>query len=112
YDIWSLIFFLDQGASLGRDFAPFKSALDLSNDLLTDEERRETYEKSLTTLFEKIRDFAIRETKRSTRITLPTKTIENILVEPEDRQREIYRSYRDDLRAIVVKRGVPRLDEA
>jgi SNF2 family DNA or RNA helicase len=111
YDIWSLIYFLDHGESLGADFDEFKGAVDLSAKL-ADDERRTAFETSLGGLFERVRPFAIRETKASAGIALPTKTIENILVDPEDRQAELYKSYRDELRAIVVKGGVPRLDDA
>lgn len=112
YDLWSIIYFLDHGKSLGRNFQSFKRSLDLSNILLSDDERRAEYERLLAGLFGRIGEFAIRETKESAGISLPTKTVSNVLVEGEDRQLEIYRAYKKDLRAIVVKRGTPRVDEA
>src|SRR5262249_16518817 len=40
YDVWALIYFLDQGKSLGNDFATFKAKLNLSNELATDKSAR------------------------------------------------------------------------
>lgn len=112
YDIWSLIFFLDGGKALGADFEAFKRTVDLANELGTDKERRHGFEQSLDQLFDRIRPFSIRETKSSAGIDLPTKTVESILVDSEDRQAEIYRAYRDELRAVVVRKGVPKVDAA
>lgn len=39
YDIWSQVFFLDSGASLGTDFNEFKSNCDLSNDLVDNDSK-------------------------------------------------------------------------
>jgi SNF2 family DNA or RNA helicase len=111
-DVWSLIYFLDEGQSLGDDYDSFRREVDLSNDLLNDDERRVVFEQTVARIFQRIRNFSIRETKQTAGIRLPTKIIENVSVESEDRQAEIYRSYRDDLRAVVVQRGIPRIDEA
>ena len=111
-DIWSLIYFLDHGAALGADFATFKSSVDLSSELSDSVMARAAFEKAVANTFQKIEGFAVRETKASAGISLPTKTLEQVIVAPEDRQLEIYNSYRNDLRAIVVKHGVPRVDSA
>jgi SNF2 family DNA or RNA helicase len=105
YDLWSQIFFLDKGASLGTDFAEFQSRLDLSNDLWLDETKRATFEQELAALFDKIRHFTVRETKGSAGIDLPEKRIENVVVMLEPRQRELYDQIRTDLRASVVRDG-------
>lgn len=112
FDIWALIYFLDNGKALGTDFNGFKHEVDLSNQLRVDQAKREDFESSLEGLFGRLQKFSIRETKQSTSIALPTKTIANLSVEPEDRQWEIYRAYRDELRAIVVQHGIPKLDDA
>ena len=112
YDIWALIYFLDHGESLGTDFNEFKRTVDLTNQLRADDKRRDAFEQNLGKVSERIQAFSVRETKASAGITLPTKTIVNILVDAEDRQAEIYKAYRDELRAIVVKHGVPKLDAA
>lgn len=111
-DIWALIFFLDGGTALGSDFEAFKGEVDLSKGIEADGESRAEFEGAMGGLFARISTFCIRETKATAGISLPTKTIENVVVEAEDRQAEIYRSYRDDLRAIIVRGGVPRLDDA
>jgi SNF2 family DNA or RNA helicase len=112
YDIWALVYFLDRGISLGNDFKSFKREIDLSGELEADEERRVGFERSLSSLFARIDSFCVRETKASAGISLPTKVIENVLVDPEDRQAEIYRTYRDEMRAIVVRGGIPKMDDA
>lgn len=112
YDIWSLIYFLDSGKSLGDSYEAFKYELDLQSDLVGDSQRRDAFEGGLGRLFDRVHRFSVRETKQSAGISLPTKSVENIVVDAEDRQAEIYRSYREDLRAIVVRGGIPRLDDA
>lgn len=112
FDIWSLIYFLDGGKSLGADFHEFRRGLELSGESLLDESDRDILEELLAGLFEKLSAFCIRETKQSAGINLPTKTIENVLVDAEAGQEEIYKSYKNELRAIVVRSGVPKLDEA
>lgn len=102
YDLWSQIFFLDQGASLGTDFFSFKDQLDLTNDLWADDRRRERFEESLGGVFARIRSFTIRETKSSAGIELPEKRVQNIPVELAARQRELYDQIKDELSASVV----------
>ena len=60
YDIWSQIFFLDLGESLGKDFTTFKYNCDLSNELARNSERKELFENSVAEIFEKIRPFSVR----------------------------------------------------
>lgn len=112
YDLWSQIRFLDAGATLGDDFSSFKSKLDLSNDLGKDERRAENFARALEAVFEKIRPFSVRETKKTAGINLPDKTISNLECELEPRQAEIYAQFRDELAAVVVKHGRPVLDDA
>lgn len=111
YDIWAPIFFLDQGASLGKDFAGFKKDFDLTSDLASDSLRREAFEEGLSSLFGQIKGFTVRETKESATIELPAKRVSTVFVESEERQEEIYRTFRSDLRAVVVRKGVPVLDD-
>jgi SNF2 family DNA or RNA helicase len=112
YDIWSQIFFLDAGESLGKDFEEFRAQLDLTNDLWSDDSKREALETGLAGIFTKIRGFAIRETKTSAGIELPEKQIQNLYVEPETKQRALYDHYRNDLRATVTRDGVLVDDDA
>ncbi|MCL2658972.1 MAG: DEAD/DEAH box helicase [Acidobacteriaceae bacterium] len=112
YDIWSQVFFLDQGKSLGQDFSSFKKALDLSNDLSRDASKVERFEKELSGLFHRIQHFSVRETKQAADIHLPEKILRDIFSEMEPRQAEIYHRFQNDLAAIVVKHGVPEYDNA
>lgn len=102
YDIWSQILFLDQGQSLGTDFASFKEHLDLSNDLWANERRREQFEDALAGVYDRIRGFSVRETKLSAGIELPEKHIENVPVQLAPRQRALYDQIKDELSASVV----------
>lgn len=110
YDIWSLIYFLDQGEHLGSSFEDFKKQLDLPDG--EDSHKRRDFERSLSAVFPKISEFCVRETKDSGKISLPNKEYINIYTEWESRQYEIYKSIRDELNAIVVANGVPTFDEA
>jgi SNF2 family DNA or RNA helicase len=112
YDIWAQIYFLDEGTSLGRDFAAFKADLDLTNDLADDCVAADRFQRALGAVFARIRPFTVRETKGTVDIKLPTKELRNVDVELESRQREIYARFQKDMAAIVVKANVPMLDDA
>lgn len=90
YDIWSQIFFLDQGKSLGTDYKSFKLANDLSNDLDGDVKKQESFADSIGSIFSKIEDFTVRETKNSGIIQLPPKEYHNIDLHFEMNQKAIY----------------------
>ncbi len=102
YDLWSQIYFLDQGQALGTDFEDFRSKLELSNDLWSDDKRRQDFETELAGVFDRIRPFTVRETKSTAGIELPDKVVENRLVALNPRQAELYRQFRDDTRAEVL----------
>ncbi|TIR62711.1 MAG: ATP-dependent helicase, partial [Mesorhizobium sp.] len=112
YDLWSQVRFLDGGEALGPDFAAFKRALDLTNDLGEDKDRASAFADELEEVFRKIRPFSVRETKKTTDLNLPDKTIRNLECALEPRQAEIYAQFRNDLAAIVVREGRPILDDA
>ncbi|BCH13693.1 DEAD/DEAH box helicase [Mesorhizobium sp. L-2-11] len=112
FDLWSQVHFLDGGKSLGDDFPSFRRQLDLANDLGRDEERASHFADALEELFERIRTFSVRETKKSSGLKLPDKTISNIEVALEPRQAEIYAQFRDELAAVVVRGGQAILDDA
>lgn len=112
YDIWAQVFFLDEGASLGKDFERFKRDLDLSNDLSRDPEKVARFEDALASLFQRIQPFSVRETKRAADIRLPEKELKNVPAELEPRQAEIYDRFRRECAAIVVKDGIPEYDDA
>ncbi len=112
YDIWSQVFFLDQGASLGADFLEFKRATDLPNRSTVSSEARSEFEGALQSISEAISPFSVRETKSDGVITLPDKVIHSIVCEWEPRQLDLYRQVREEERMIVFAAGRPVLDDA
>lgn len=112
YDLWSQIYFLDHGKALGVDFGEFRSKLDLTNDLWRDQQKATAFENQLALVFDRIRAFSVRETKKSAGIALPDKELRNIPVDMEDRQAELYARYKNELAAVVVHEGRPLLDDA
>lgn len=112
YDLWSQIYFLDQGNSLGPDFNVFKENCDLSNDIATDDSKRQIFEGSVSGIFSKIKDFSVRETKNSGIITLPTKVYHDVFVDFEQNQKEMYEQVRTEM-LLEIKRGdVTYIDES
>ena len=112
YDIWSQVFFLDFGESLGKNFADFKSANNLTNDLEQNEVRRKEFENSLASIYKKISAFTVRETKRSGVITLPNKIYHNLYDIIETKQKEMYEKVRTEMELEVRKGGTDLLDES
>lgn len=104
YDIWAQIYFLDKGKSLGSDFNEFKKETDLTNDLNSNDVKRENFEKNIASVFEKIRWFSVRETKNSGIVKLPTKEYFNRWTDFLPEQQALYNKIRDDL-AIEVRKG-------
>jgi SNF2 family DNA or RNA helicase len=112
YDLWSQVYFLDAGSSLGPNFEEFQQTLDLSNDLWEDARKKEAFETALTGIFTKIKSFTVRETKLSAGIELPEKHIENVAVEAGEQQRKLYDSFRFDLGAEILRDGKVVQDDA
>ena len=103
YDLWSQIFFLDQGESLGTSFKTFKQGLDLTNELWKCPELQSAFEESIDSLFDKVRRFSVRETKATAGIDLPEKRIENLMVTLAPKQRELYEQIRREMHALVTR---------
>ena len=112
YDLWSQVYFLDGGAALGHEFAAFRRTVDLTNDLWRNKDRATAFADKLEHVFEKIRHFSVRETKNTSGLNLPDKTIRNMECQLESRQAEIYDQFRDELAAVVIRDGFPVLDDA
>lgn len=112
YDIWAQIFFLDQGKSLGEDFNAFKTQCDLSNDLGYNENKVASFERNVSSIFDKIRSFSVRETKNSGIITLPSKYVHTIAIPFEERQHQMYDTVRKEMQISVVKGDNTILDES
>lgn len=112
YDIWSQIYFLDQGEALSQTFAGFKAEMDFNKSLGTDKEATDRFETSLSTVWDRIRPFTIRETKQSAELSLPDKTVKNVSVALEDEQATLYERYRNELAAVITVEDMPTLDDA
>lgn len=93
YDIWSQVMFLDGGKSLGMDFEEFKLEMDLPEKY----SKADDYGSRLSTIYEKISKFTIRETKDTAGIHLPEKSIISHNVDLPTWQMDIYTAYRDEL---------------
>ena len=112
YDIWAQIYFLDGGNSLGINFAEFKTACDLSNDLQEDESKRNIFEDSVAGIYNKIKDFSVRETKNSGIITLPSKIYHDVTVGFEQKQSEMYETLRKEMELTLTQGDETILDES
>lgn len=105
YDIWAQIFFLDNGNSLGSDFEEFKRRTDLSNKLAHNERMQEDFEGSVADIFNRIKSFSVRETKKSGIIELPDKKYITELAEFTPEQEAFYNQICEELRVEVIKNG-------
>jgi len=112
YDIWAQIYFLDGGRSLGTDFSVFKNNADLSNELRNNRNGQARFESFIDEIFPKISSFSIRQTKASGVIELPEKEYRTVDTDWEPRQYELYRQIKEDLRAVVIKEGIPTEDKS
>lgn len=112
YDIWAQIWFLDQGKSLGNDFSKFKHDADLSNELADNQIRRGEFESTIESIFHRIANFTVRETKKSDIIELPQKVIKTVRADWEKHQYNLYRLVKEEMRAVVIREGIPTEDNA
>jgi SNF2 family DNA or RNA helicase len=112
YDIWAQVWFLDRGKSLGLDFRQFKRECDLTNELAQNEDARHAFEATVNSLFSKISHFAVRKTKQSGVIELPKKEIRTVRTDWEKRQYDLYRQIQKEMRAVVIKDGLPAEDNS
>ena len=112
YDIWSQVYFLDGGESLGSSFSSFRSETDFRKELGEDSDATAAFEHRLGGLYERIRHFAVRETKASAEISLPGKVVRNTPAHLESNQSILYEKYRRELAAEVLREGLTTLDDA
>ena len=111
YDIWSQIYFLDGGDALGDNFEEFKRATNLTNNLEDDLEAQENFENSVGSIFQKIKTFSIRETKKSCAIDLPEKRYQTVYADYEKKQLIAYRNIKTNLQLEINKDGKQILDD-
>ena len=116
YDIWSQIRFLDDGEALGPSFPDFKSGLDIpknpSANAKSNDQSKTDYSSRLSSVFQKIRHFSIRETKDTAGIELPDKTILTHHAHLAPIQSDIYASYRDSLSYEISSEEKSYVDDA
>lgn len=105
YDIWSEVFFLDQGESLGTDFPRFKADHDFRAEYSVDSERFLAYQHRLASISGRLRNISVRETKNGGRISLPSKEFVRVDTDWEPQQYELYRRVREELRVVVTQGG-------
>lgn len=106
FDIWSQVFFLDEGAALGTDFDSFKAKLDFQGATSGD-----AFEAELISILPAISSFTLRETKAGSGLNLPGKEFVSEIATWEPRQREMYDLIRKELRISVRRDGKPVVDE-
>ena len=93
FDIWSQIKFLDNGKALGYSFSDFKAETELPKNA----ESHNAYSEKLVDIMDRLKVFSIRETKKTSGLELPDKTIVTHSVQMAPLQAEIYTSYRVQL---------------
>jgi SNF2 family DNA or RNA helicase len=111
YDLWAQIYFLDQGKSLGSNFSDFKRNTDLSNDLSENEASRESFEQEVSSIYDKISSFSVRETKKTAGIALPQKIFQTVYAPFETIQYKMYNTVIKDLMIELVQDGEIIVDD-
>jgi SNF2 family DNA or RNA helicase len=76
------------------------------------EDARSAFEAFIKNLFLKISHFAVRETKESGVIKLPKKEIHTITTDWEHQQYDLYRRIQKEMRAVVIRNGLPTQDDS
>ena len=105
YDIWAQIYFLDKGKSLGTNFIEFKKKTNLSNKLGKDDLAKDNFEDAVANIFRKIKDFCVRETKKSCNITLPSKEYKTVYASFSPKQVFMYLNILRDLEIEIQQNG-------
>lgn len=108
YDIWSQVKFLDSGKTLGQSFSDFKKSLDLPSNAASVSE----YGLRLSDVMNRIRPFSIRETKRTSGLTLPNKIILTHFAKMAPRQLTVYNAYRKEMAYQIQHTDGPEIDDA
>ncbi|MCY3734985.1 MAG: DEAD/DEAH box helicase [Gemmatimonadaceae bacterium] len=112
YDLWSQVFFLDQGEALGTSFASFKCRADLDRSVAEDPAAARAFETKVAGVPSLVRAFSVRETKESAELNLPGKTLRDTPAELEEEQWHLYQRYKTELRAEIEIEGVLTMDDA
>ena len=108
YDLWAQIKFLDDGAALGPAFDAFKDTMDLPDTGASAAD----YGHKLEGVFDRLRGFAVRETKDTAGLDLPEKTVVAHPVNLPPWQMRKYTAYRDTLAYEYTVEGALQIDDA
>ena len=100
-DIWSQIYFLDHGESLGGNFRVFKERYEFPRESYL----AKHFANNLSRLNKMISDFTVRETKETAGIQLPNKRFETYWADFSPIQHEIYNQAKKEMYLDVVKGG-------
>jgi len=114
FDIWSQIYFLDAGKSLGESFEEFKSRTDLPKESSKmHQNSTDIFANTLSEIWSAIKPFSVRETKESSGIELPSKTIFSEKLKMEGEQANIYTNYQKKLKhELMDENGDITVDDA
>lgn len=112
YDIWAQVFFLDQGKSLGSDFNEFKRLTDLSNELTSSIMLQSKFEIQVSSIYEKIKLFTVRETKDRGIIELPNKVYVQERIDFEAEQENLYNKICEELIYEIFKNDKLIVDDS
>jgi SNF2 family DNA or RNA helicase len=112
YDIWSQIYFLDHGESLGKDYNKFRDTTNLSNELFENTELQEKFETEIESIFGKIKSFSVRETKSSNIISLPRKCYFRVYSNWDNEQKQLYMRIKTQENAFIIKNDEALIDES
>lgn len=110
-DIWSQIWFLDRGTSLGDNYEAFATRVRLDKKLAGDATAQERFRQALEETQSAIAPFSVRETKASGVVSLPDKIIRIVHGDWENLQFAMYHQVRDDLRLQTFRDGLPTEEE-
>lgn len=110
-DIWSQIYFLDQGNSLGTNYSEFEKEVDLSNKLYSDKDKQQELSDALSLIFGKIEKFTVRETKNSGIIHLPNKEYFSIEISFDYPQKIMYDKVRREQFLEIIKDDQITIDD-
>ena len=100
-DIWSQIYFLDGGESLGKNSRIFKERYEFPREPY----RANRFANNLSRLKSMISDFTVRETKESAGIELPNKNYKTVWADFSPVQHDIYSQAKEEMYLDVIKDG-------
>lgn len=105
FDIWAQVYFLDQGNALGSDSSEFKNKFNIPKSGASDSDEALDFRRELSSLFDQLSDFCVRETKDGGRIDLPKKVFSRIDCSWENKQWALYQEYKKYLAATIQQNG-------